>query len=161
MKKKLKLYVSYERTGRKVKHRIICNISLAVVLGYRIYLILNSTQYESFYSGTYSGKIGTELLFRFLWQWLPFIVIAVGFLANFFKHPVDIAINGLCIGFSMFSFFCEGFLYITDLFDGYTHDFVKPSINIFIVIISVVSIVFSAREYEKKKKAGLLNNKNT
>lgn len=57
--------------------------------------------------------------------------------------------------------FCEGFLFITDLFDGYTHDFVKPSINIFIVIISVVSIVFSAREYEKKKKAGLLNNKNT
>ena len=30
-----------------------------------------------------------------------------------------------------------------------------------IVIISVVSIVFSAREYEKKKKADLLNNKNT
>ena len=114
MKKKLKLYVSYERTGRKVKHRIICNISLAAVLGYRIYLILNSTQYESFYSGTYGGKIGTELLFRFLWQWLPFIVIAVGFLANFFKHPVDIAINGLCIGLSMFSFFCEGFLFITD-----------------------------------------------
>ena len=144
-----------------MKHRIICNMSLAAVLGYRIYLILNSTQYESFYSGTYSGKIGTELLFRFLWQWLPFIVIAVGFLANFFKHPVDIAINGLCIGLSMFSFFCEGFLFITGLFDGYTHDFVKPSINIFIVIISVVSIVFSAKEYEKKKKAGLLNNKNT
>ena len=76
-----------------MKHRIICNMSLAAVLGYRIYLILNSTQYESFYSGTYSGKIGTELLFRFLWQWLPFIVIAVGFLANFFKHPVDIAIH--------------------------------------------------------------------
>ena len=51
----------------------------------------------------------------------------------------------------MFSFFCEGFLFITGLFDGYTHDFVKPSINIFIVIISVISIVFSAREYEKKK----------
>ena len=35
--------------------------------------------------------------------------------------------NGFCIGLSMFSFFCEGFLFITGLFDGYTHDFVKPS----------------------------------
>ena len=132
-----------------MKHRIICNISLAAVLGYRIYLILNSTQYESFYSGTYSGKIGTELLFRFLWQWLPFIVIAVGFLANFFKHPVDIAINGLCIGLSMFSFFCEGFLFITDLFDGYTHDFVKPS---YLLLLFLLFQLFSVQGNMKKRK---------
>ena len=140
-----------------MKHRIICNICFAILFGYRIYLVLGSGNYHTFFNGAYDSLI--EIIFYFLWRWLPFIVIAIGFLANFFKHPIDVVINGLCIGLSILSFFSEGFLFITDVLGGCAHDFVKPSINIFTLIIAIVSIIFSTVKYEKKKRADLPNNK--
>lgn len=140
-----------------MKHRIICNICLAILFGHRINLVLNSEQYEVFFNGTCNSLY--EVIFYFLWKWLPFIVIAIGFLANFFKHPIDVVINSLCIGLSILSFFSEGFLFITDVLGGYTHNFVRPSINICTIIIAVVSIIFSTVNYEKKRKFDLLNSK--
>lgn len=142
-----------------MKHRIICNILLAILFGYRIYLVLGSENYHSFFNGALDSLI--DIIFYFLWKWLPFIVIAIGFLANFFKHPIDVVINSLCIGLSILSFFNEGFIFITDMFDGCAHDFVKPSINIFTLIIAIVSIFCSTVKYEKKKKSDLLNSKNS
>lgn len=156
MKKKLKLYVSYERTGRKVKHRIICNILLATLFGYRIYVL----KPDFIFSEILFRNDFLETLLFSSFTILPLLAIIVAFIANFVKHPYSTIIVAISFWLCIASFLAEGFIWVIEIF-ACCDSFVRPLVNILVVMLAAISEYYSIKEYEKKKKAGLLNSKKT
>jgi hypothetical protein len=91
-----------------------------------------------------------ENIFFFIIVYLPFIAIIVGFIANFFKHPIDMAFNYACCTLCVFAFIVEAFMEFANIMGG-CESASTPTANIAVFIIAIMSMSISAEKDQKRR----------